>query len=143
MLLSLFLSLLSFSQSLEGEWRGSYDIEYSMPFQKTTRPISLYFVLNKDSSYTIYSYSGGKDINGNDTVVVCKVAYKVKYKRGKIRSLYLEETEVLKPLNAQPACFQKIYLDVRNEDSLSTLTGFWKSGGDCNNNGKIRFTKKE
>ena len=143
LIIFIFLSFQSFSQSLEGEWRGSYDIEYGLSYPKITRPITLYFVLNKDSSYTIYSYSRGKDIDGSDTIVVCKVAYKLVYKKTRLRSLYLEETQILRPVNAPITCFQKMYLDVRREDKLSILAGTWKSEDDCNNNGKIRFTKVE
>lgn len=139
LILFIFLSLQSFSQSLEGEWRGSYYIEFGIDYPTITHPITLYFVLNKDSSYTIYSYSKGKDVDGNDTIVVCKVVYK----KTSARSLYLEETQVLRPIDAPATCFQKMYLDVRREDKLSILTGTWKSESYCNHNGKIRFTKVE
>ena len=139
LILFIFLSLQSFSQSLEGEWRGSYYIEFGIGYPTITHPITLYFVLNKDSSYTIYSYSKGKDVDGNDTIVVCKVVSK----KTSAHSLYLEETQVLRPVDAPVACFQKMYLDISKEDKLSILSGTWKSESYCNHSGKISFTKVE
>jgi len=102
-------------------------------------PIKLYFKLNKDSSYNVYSYSKGHDHKGRDTIVVCKVLYE----RKSADSIYLEETQVLKPKNAPSACFQKMYLKIRREKNLSILEGTWKTGKDCNSTGNIRFTKKD
>lgn len=143
--LSAFLFLQSASQSLEGEWKGSYAYDkltyfsdFDIPVDKKN-PINLYFKFNADSSYSIYSYSKGKDIAGKDTIVVCKVLYK----KTSSDSLYLEETEVLKPSNAEPACFQKMYLKIKREKKLTILEGTWKSEGECNSSGKIKFTKKD
>jgi hypothetical protein len=135
--LFIFLSLRCFSQSLEGEWKGSYDIDLDVPVS-VTRPIKLYFVLNKDSSYNVYSYSKGQDLDRRDTIIVCKVLYK------KISedSLYLEEIQVLKPKNAAPSCFQKMYLKIKRKDRSILLEGTWQSEKKCNSSGKIRFTKK-
>jgi hypothetical protein len=71
--------------------------------------------------------------------VVCKV----QYQRKSADSLYLEETQVLKPKNATQACFQKMYLKIRREKKLTILEGTWKSEGDCNNSGNIKFIKKD
>lgn len=145
LIFSTFLSLQCFSQSLEGEWKGSYAYEkliyfsdFDIPVDKKN-PIKLYFKLNPDSSYSIYSYSKGKDIAGKDTIVVCKVLYR----KTSSDSLYLEETAVLKPSNAEPACFQKMYLKIKREKKLTILEGTWKSEGECNSSGKIKFTKKD
>ena len=145
LIFSTFLFFQSFSQSLEGEWKGSYAYakqtyfsDFDMPVDKKS-PIKLYFKLNTDSSYSIYSYSKGKDIAGKDTIVVCKVLYK----KTSSDSLYLEETAVLKPSNAEPACFQKMYLKIKREKKLTILEGTWKSEGECNSSGKIKFTKKD
>jgi hypothetical protein len=134
----IFLSLLSFSQSLEGEWKGSFSTELDIPIDIDS-PIKLYFKLKKDSSYSVYSYSKGHDHKGKDTVVVCKVLYQ----RTTADSVYLEETEVLKPANASPACFQKMHLTIRREKRSTILEGTWKSGNPCNNGGKIRFKKQD
>ena len=145
LVLFIFLSLQSFSQSLEGEWKGSYTYgkgssfsDFDMPVNINS-PISLYFKLNKDSSYNVYSYSKGKNIAGKDTIVVCKVLYS----KTAPDSLYLEETQVLKPLNAEPACFQKMYLKIKREKRLTLLEGTWESEIDCDNSGKIKFIKKD
>jgi hypothetical protein len=137
-ILFIFLSFLSFSQSLEGEWKGSFTTEWDIPIDIAS-PIKLYFKINKDSSYAVYSYSKGHDVNGKDTIVVCKV----QYQRKSADSLYLEETQVLKPKNATQACFQKMYLKIRREKKLTILEGTWKSEGDCNNSGNIKFIKKD
>jgi len=140
-----FLWLTSLSQSLEGEWKGSFTYGNESYFSDFDIPvaisnsISLYFKLNKDSSYTIYSYSKGKDHKGKDTIVVCKVLYQ----RNAADSLYLEETEVLRPVKAEQACFQKMYLNIRRKNKSTVLEGTWKSEGECNNSGKIKFTKKD
>jgi hypothetical protein len=138
LILFIFISLQSFSQTLEGEWRGSYDIVSNSPYPSVDMPITLYFVLNKDSSYTIFSYSWGRDKWGDDTIVVCQVLYKMT----SANSIYLEETQVLRPEKAKPACFQKMYLNIRREDKLSILEGTWKSENKCNSSGKIKFIKK-
>jgi hypothetical protein len=134
----LFLSLPCFSQSLEGEWKGSFSTELDIPIDIPS-PIKLYFKLNKDSSYTVYSYSKGHDQKGNDTIVVCKVLYQ----RTAADSLYLEETLVLKPENARSSCFQKMYLSIKREKAATILEGTWKTGNECNSNGKIKFIKKD
>jgi hypothetical protein len=139
------LSLQSFSQSLEGEWKGSftygkrvYFSDYDMPVD-ISNSISLYFKLNKDSSYTVYSYSRGKDVAGKDTIVVCKVLYR----KTSPDSLYLEETEVLKPANAEAACFQKMYLKIKKEKKLTVLDGTWQTEKECKDSGKIKFIRKD
>lgn len=138
LVLFIFISCPCFSQSLEGEWKGSYDIDFDVPVS-IGRPIKLYFVLNKDSSYKVYSYSKGKDGDGRDTIIVCKVLYK----RTAEDSLYLEEIEVLKPKNAGQNCFQKMYLKIKRKDRSILLEGTWTSTKECFGTGQIRFTKKE
>lgn len=123
------------SQSLEGEWRGSYQIDYTLP----SIPIKLYFTLNKDSSYNIFSYSKGQDSKGRDTILVCKVLYKFLTKD----SIQLEETEILKPKNALPACFQKMSLVLKRNDNSTELDGTWEHvSKECTGYGPIHFVKK-
>ncbi len=145
LILFIILSQQTFSQSLEGEWKGSFTYgkgasfsDFDMPVN-TSSPVSLYFKLNKDSSYNVYSYSRGKNIAGKDTIIVCKVLYR----KTAPDSLYLEETNVLKPLNAEPACFQKMYLKIKREKKFTILEGIWESEIDCDNSGKIKFIKKD
>lgn len=136
MLLFIFLSLRCFSQSLEGEWKGSFTTDFDII--EFPNPIKLYFVLNKDSSYTVYSYSLGQDDKRRDTIIVCKVLY------NKISedSLYLEEIQVLKPINKTQTCFQKMYLKIKRKENSIMLEGTWESEKECYSSGKIRFTKK-
>jgi hypothetical protein len=138
LVLFIFISCQCFSQSLEGEWKGSYDIDLDVPVS-LTRPIKLYFVLNKDSSYKVYSYSKGKDLDRRDTIIVCKVLYN----RISEDSLYLEEIEVLKPTNPGESCHQKMYLKIKRKDKSLLLEGTWQSvKKECSSSGQIRFTKK-
>lgn len=109
-----------------------------IPFE-TTDPIKLYFKLNGDSTYTVYSYSKGHTSKNKDTIVVCKVSYQ----RRSATSLYLEETEVLLPKGAPGSCFQKMDLNIRQENNSTIMQGTWKSGNECNNSGKIKFVRKK
>jgi len=136
LVLCIFISCQCFSQSLEGEWEGTYDIDFGLPDMFAT-PTKLVFVLDKDSSYKVYSYSKGKDINNRDTIIVCKVLYN----RVSEDSLYLEETEVLKPAYAKQDCLQKMKLRVKRRNRSIQLTGTWQSA-ECNTHGQIRLTKK-
>jgi hypothetical protein len=138
LILFIFISLQCFSQSLEGEWKGYFTRELDIPVDITS-PIKLYFKLNKDSSYTVFSYSKGHDADGNDTIVVCKVLYR----KTSADSIYLEESQVLKPKKAPNACLQKMYLKIRREKKLTILEGTWQTEKECKGTGKIKFIKKD
>jgi len=133
----------SYSQLLKGEWEGTYVTN------KTHYPIYLDFVLNSDSSYSVYSYSKGslrmiKQENTiqfqTDSVVVCKVYFKFLSPD----SIYLEEIEVVEPKNYADPCFQKMYLKIEIKADKIKLLGTWKAS-KCSNkgSGEISFWKKK
>ncbi len=128
-----------YAQSLEGEWRGSYYSNSDIGITGISNPITLYFVLNKDSSYNIFSYSRGYDAAGNDTVVVCKV----RYKKTAVNSFCLEETQVLLPKDAPASCFQSMTLELSKTKKMTVLEGTWKTDKACGSSGSIKFVKKD
>ena len=140
--LTLFLSisLTSFGQTFEGEWNGTYEGNfYKFTNVTYSSPIKLYFKLNMDSSYSVYSYSKGQNLKGRDTTIVCKVVYTFTGKD----SLYLEEVEILKPQKIAPTCLQKMKLQIVQENSVILLNGTWSSDSEECGNGTIRFRKKK
>lgn len=126
------------SQSLAGEWSGSYtDDKYdSYPLKEPRAiPIKLYFVLNKNSSYNVYSYS-----SGYDTTVVCEVEYKWIGED----SIYLKEKKILLPKKITPSNFQKMFLKFHKKKNTMYLRGEWECvDGKTWGSGTIRFYKKD
>ena len=136
-----FLSSISYGQSLEGEWKGTFETHF---FKFTnvinSSPIKLYFKLNSDSSYNVYSYSKGLDAKRRDTIIVCKVYYKMIGSD----SIHLEETEIIKPQNAQSACLQKMKLKIVEKATEILLNGTWTSdSSECDQYGTITFRQKK
>jgi len=142
LILITFLGLSSYSQLLKGEWEGYYVLK------KIQHPIFLEFVLNTDSSYSVYSYSkgglrltnqGNKIYFKRDSVVVCKVYFKFL----NADSIYLEEIEVIEPKSDIGSCFQKMNLKIKIEPNKLLLVGNW-SGTGCSHRsfGDITFWKK-
>jgi hypothetical protein len=134
-----------FSQSLEGEWNGSFtyaEIDPKMPyytFQTNQTPIKLTFVLNTDSSYSVYSYSNGRNSQGRDTTYVCAILFK----KISSDSIYLEEMRIIKPENVPFVCGQKIYLKFEKLKRRLTLEGIWKTNPNtCGHSGEIRLSRK-
>jgi len=94
----------SFSQPLEGRWTGTFNYDKrGSPFinKYIIAPIKLDFVLNIDSSYSVYSFTEGLDSRGGDTTHVCAVFYR----RINEDSIYLEEMRLVNPTNVPPICF--------------------------------------
>ncbi|HMK04450.1 MAG TPA: hypothetical protein VK489_09670 [Ferruginibacter sp.] len=124
----------SFSQSLEGEWKGSFKGEEY--FYDLSTPFGLHISLNKDSTYKIYSYSL---FRGTDVTVVSKVACRIIG----ADSIYLEETKQVKPKKEQ-GCPQKFFLAIKNKNGKMVLEGNWamrdKSCG--NETGTVLLTKQ-
>ncbi len=134
------ISLNSIGQTFEGEWNGTFESNFNKFTNITiTSPIKLYFKLNMDSSYTVYSYSKGQNSKKRDTTIVCKVDYKFVGKD----SIYLEEVEILKPEKVAPTCLQKMKLKIVSENDAISLHGSWNSDGEECGSGSIRFRKKK
>ena len=138
-LLSL-ISLKSIGQLFEGEWSGTFESNlYKFTNVTYSSPIKLYFKLNMDSSYTVYSYSKGQNSKGRDTTIVCRVEYTLIGKD----SIYLEEVEILKPKKVAATCLQKMRLKIEQENNSFFLSGDWEAdSGQCGE-GTIRFRKKK
>ena len=133
------------SQSLEGEWNGSFTYSYTdlkipdYTFQKDKTPIKITFMLNADSSYSIFSYSNGPNSRSRDTTYVCAVFYR----KISSDSLYLEEMRMIKPENVPSDCMQKMYLKLEKRKRGLTLEGSWKANPDkCSKSGEIRLYRK-
>jgi hypothetical protein len=150
LLFSIFtLSLISsncFSQSLEGEWKGSFTYYFTDPktpyytYQTNNKPIKVIIALNADSTYSGFSYSTGPDFRGNDTTYVCALLCK----RISSDSVYLEEMKLIKPNNVSSNCGQKMYLKFGKRKRSITLEGKWKTNPKCaeDYSGEITLYKK-
>jgi len=140
LILTCFIGLTSLGQSLEGEWKGTFETNfYKFTNVSYSSPIKLYFKLNTDSSYDIYSYSKGPNLKGRDTTIVCKVDYKFVGKD----SIYLEEIEVIKPQKTSMICLQKMKLKIEERANQIILSGTWTNDNvDCAQFGIISLSKK-
>jgi hypothetical protein len=145
---SLFIiALLAFCQSngqlLQGRWEGNF-IENGNKY-----PIRIDFILNPDSTYSVYSYSEGDVIfdfkrKGSinlirDSQIVCKVFYKF----SPPDSVYLEEFEVIQPQNLSQNRLQTMYLQIKKHNNKIELAGKWETdSGTSTSSGKITLSKK-
>jgi hypothetical protein len=135
------------AQSLEGDWQGSFtslnpDPYAQLPFANGGF-FNLKFILNKDNSYTVYSY-----YKGSDTTNV----FEVLYKRLSEDSILLQETKIIKPQNdPMLKCLLKMSLKINQKKKSIELAGRFNfvSGGNCSmlqpesNFGTINFYKKQ
>lgn len=142
-LLLLFASTSGHSQILKGEWEGRFTDN------KKEYPLFLEFILNADSTYSVFTYSqGGPSLQNDgsglyfreDSIVVCAAYYELLSPD----SIYLEEIKVVQPVGHIQACFQKMYLKIQADGEKILLTGTW---GNINcrkdSSGKINFWKKK
>jgi hypothetical protein len=128
----------SHAQNITGLWKGNFqsnDPKYSAKY-----PIYLNFLLNADSTYTVYSYSWTTKADGSDTTCVCEATCKFSGKD----SLYVEEQYIILPQNPmQGNCLQKMYLRLVVRKKDLELSGKWKTtGSNCEDAGYISFYKK-
>ena len=120
----------AYSQLLKGEWEGDFI------FNNLRHRIYLEFILNPDTTYSVFSYSEGLNSEGKDPTVICKVYYKLLSQD----SIYLEELEVIAPKNAASTCLQKMYLRIVRRKKSIQLAGTWNSDTeDCEASGGIFF----
>ncbi len=131
------LSSMGLAQTITGNWKGNFS-EGVMKY-----PISLEFILNADSSYTIHSYSKGFDNKGKEIWVICDVYYQFMGED----SLYLEEMHRISPEDkTEPICLQKMYLKIRERKKLLVLEGVWRNASrdeKCAAGGEIYLSKKK
>ena len=132
------------SQSLEGNWKGTYTIKGYYPnttFENPniSAPLKFEFILNNDSSYSVRSYMDMTDENGNETTEVCAVFYR----RISSDSIYLEEMKIIKPENVPTICLRRMYLKIIKSKHTLTLDGTWETRSNkCDHTGKINVYKK-
>jgi hypothetical protein len=133
-LLFLFFSCQTFSQTLEGEWEGLYKYEISNFGSR----IKLRFVLNKDSSYSVLSYTHGYNSLDYGIAFVCKV--RCKYFGSD--SILLEESRLIKPTNYDFWDFKKLSLKTKADKNVITLEGVWETiSRKHKEGGAVMFTK--
>lgn len=141
---SLLLSCSSISQSFEGEWKGAFEtLSYNSStkssfFSNDHNLIRLRFTLNKDSSYTVYSFSDERITNGAKITVIAQLSGRV-YKD----SLYLEEVAIIGPKDLPRQCPQKMFLKRKVRKKITELRGIWVSNSDdCDYSGTIYFWQR-
>jgi hypothetical protein len=128
---------------LEGEWKGecvtkTWNLK-PLTFIRSI-PMRIKFVLNKDSSYSVFCYSQLQNNYGPDAdSVVTKLNYRILSKH----TIYLEEVEILEPKDYPNECFQKMDLSIQVRKNSMELNGNWHSDkGDCFYTGTIHLKKK-
>jgi hypothetical protein len=134
----------TFCQSLEGDWKGKYVTMvnglsiFPRDMENDMTDIKLRFLFNKDSTYTVYSFTKLPRAGQSDTTIVCKLVGNVSKD-----SVYLEEIEVVLPVNYPQGCFQKMFLRIREKKKFTEMNGVWASTGDkCQSSGTIYFKRK-
>jgi hypothetical protein len=143
LLLSLFflLWLDSFSQSLAGQWKGTFTAY--LPFSTTVNDaykndMQLEIVLNQDSTYSIFSYAGEPYVLGHYSDHKCETTYIMLDDE----NIFIEETKVIEPQNAI-TCFKKMNLKIIKRKKYILLEGSWiTNSSDCDNKGEIKLWKK-
>lgn len=111
--IAVFLGAVSvtFSQSLVGKWRGTCS------YSGNTWLVKLQFILNADSSYSVYSFS-----EDHRSKVVCEVSYKFR----KNNKISLEETKVIRTHPAiQKEHFSLQGFLLRISEDYQKMSGRW------------------
>ncbi len=125
----------SFSQSLEGEWRGSFT-DATIAEMKTT--YALYFTQKKDGSYKVHTYTRNFDPrDGAYLTVVCEAACIII----SADSLIIEELKQVQPKSSQDPGFQILHLIIRTKDNKRIMEGWWE-WVDKKYGGTIILTKR-
>ena len=109
---SLFLFYLisshSYSQLLEGKWKGRFTMDYAGREMYNYLPIDLEFIISNDTLYSVFCYSQGHSSKKSITKVTSKVYYELFAKD----SIYLSEIEIIDPPDALSKCLKKMYLKI-------------------------------
>ena len=123
-LLALFTGLVSFSQKINGQWRGFFD-SYGNNIVLSGNDNTEYVLEIEVSGSTVTGYSYSY-FQGRKYYVICKLDGEY---NSKTKSIKVTETERVKG-NTPPDfadCLQVHYLTYTKEDNLETLSGTWKS----------------
>jgi len=122
-ILTLFTGLVSFSQKINGQWRGFFDSKGDIVLSGANNTEYVLELEISGSTVTGYSYSY---FQGRRYYVICKLDG-VYYPNSK--SIKVTETERIKG-NTPPDfsdCLQVHYLTYSKEANVEQLTGTWKS----------------
>lgn len=134
-LLLLTASFASKAQMLQGDWKGEYAVSGSFNNRGSRIGIDLKFVLNKDNSYSVYSYTN----LGYQDSAVCQVYYE----RYGIDSVYLEEvadiTDRKRSTGETNNFFQSMWLKIIVKEKHIMLQGVWGNAGSGLPEGEIMF----
>lgn len=139
-LLMAMISVSAAAQSLEGAWEGTYsDEDYNYLNIRNEFSIQLFFQLNGDGAYSIYSTSYFYKGKQNEAKIICLLNYQMVG----TDSIYLEEVKVIQAGDVESSCFQRMKLKIDHKKKRMFLTGTWDSPGDLCSKGVIRFQKKK
>ena len=136
-----FVTVNVFSQSLEGVWKGSFTAY--LPMTKTVNNyyennLKIEFLLNKDSTYSIYSYAGEPYTRGGFTDYVCDMSYLMIDEN----NIFLKEIGIVKTPN-KITCLKSMNLKISQRKKNITMEGVWQTdSNDCDNRGEIRLSRK-
>lgn len=125
----------SFSQSLEGEWKGSFT---DTSFSELTTTFALYFTPKKDGSYKVHTYTRVKEPDGISLIVVCEATCTII----NADSIVLEEIKQVRPRSSRTELLQRIYLAIRVKDNKRIMEGWWEGATDKKYGGTMLLTKK-
>ncbi|MES2848025.1 MAG: hypothetical protein V4685_03130 [Bacteroidota bacterium] len=141
LMINSILFLNSSSQSLEGEWKGTY----TAYFPSTTtvnkyydNDIKIDIILNEDSTYTVYSYAGKPYARGHYADYKCEITCAI---LGDDNIMFVE-TKVVQPENGE-ACLKTMNLKIVKRKKSISLEGIWQANSSgCDNRGEINISKK-
>ena len=122
------------SQILTGRWEGSFRMGTA-----TDIPISIEFILNTDSTYSIYTYTtfNTPGIASREYIV------EADYDLAGNDSIYITEKAVVSGHGFTNPCFQYMRLRFRMTKKIMLLEGEWEAiGRNCFGDGIIRLSKK-
>jgi len=125
----------SFSQSLEGEWKGSFT---DASIAELTTTFALYFTPKKGGSYKVHTYTRVKEPDGISLIIVCEATCTII----SADSIVLEEIKQVKPKSSQTDHLQRIYLTIRVKDNKKIMEGWWEGANDKKYGGTMLLTKK-
>jgi hypothetical protein len=134
------ISVSAGAQSLVGAWEGTYtDEEYNYLNIRNDFTIQLYFQLNSDGTYSIYSTSYFYKGKQNESKIICLLNYQLVG----TDSIYLEEVKEIQAGDVESSCFQRMKLKIDDKKKRMFLTGTWDSASGLCSKGTIRFQKKK
>lgn len=124
----------SFSQSLEGEWKGSFT---DTTITERTTTFALYFTPKKDGLYKVHTYTRVKEPDGTSLIIVCEASCTII----SADSIVLEEIKQVRPRSSRTELLQRIYLTIRVKNNKRIMEGRWEGVNDKKYGGTMLLTK--